>query len=220
VLAGYAGAQETGAIGRVKSSDKSALLRVKPSEKSSGQDISGYMFIIDSCPSSWCKVRVPFKDKQLLGWVRLDAIDIVAPATGKAARRSADLFPPVPNTTCDALTDQPILNVNLNRFKCSEGILSEGFERCTAEVLYDVQFYCDPPPGFSMSLRCELAYDYDVQEGSGVFPSRGTADERKSIYPLGRFDSGGMDIDVRLRSIFSPVVRVKPRDLSCRISQF
>lgn len=213
-------AQDLSAIGRIRSTEKSAILRSKPSEKSDGKDISALMFVIQSCSATWCKVRVPLKGSKLVGWVRRDAIEIVSGSIGNPYRRPADLFPRETSTACDALSPQPLLNVSLNRFKCSEGIFSEGFERCSAEVLYNVQFSCDPPPTLSVTLNCELSYEYDVQDGSMIFPSRATADERKYLYPLGRYDSGTMDIDVRLSSIFSPVVRVKPKDLSCRTSQF
>lgn len=68
-------------------------------------------------------------------------------------------------------------------------------------------------------LYCELSYE--TQTPDSYVSSRATADERTSLYLNGtKHDFGTLEMQIRLISIMSHIVRVKPLDLSCRVTSY
>jgi hypothetical protein len=120
---------------------------------------------------------------------------------------------------CTPLSPTPTLRARLESFKCTEGIMDSGFDRCRADIQYEIQYYCKPKATGFAELYCDLSYE--TQTTDGYFPMRSSTEERRSLYSNGaKYDSGFLEMSVRLNSIFSPVVRVKPLELSCRVSSY
>lgn len=125
----------------------------------------------------------------------------------------------IDSDACTPLSQRPTLRAQLNNFKCSEGILDSGFDRCTAIIDYEIQYYCKPKATSYAELYCELSYE--TQTPDSYVSSRATADERTSLYLNGtKHDFGTLEMQIRLISIMSPIVRVKPLDLSCRVTSY
>ncbi|MGE5465654.1 MAG: hypothetical protein ACM3RQ_00610 [Methanocella sp.] len=165
---------------------------------------SGQPLVARSVKGGWLSVGFLLGKEYKTGWVQ--ASDV------RLADTTQDIAGPS-REACNTYSANPRLTSSVGRFKCREGILDEGFERCDIEISYQVSTACIPDGSMFRTVYCEATLR--LTDADGMTSNR-SFDERQPVYITGD-TSGMLEIHARVSSLITPIVRARMTDASCRL---
>jgi hypothetical protein len=191
--------------------DRPVIVRESPSTSANALATlpRGTIVIVQNVDKGW--LRVGFLNsakKYAIGWVPLDSVSLVN------MPRNASTYGDDEAEVCNEATMRLSLTANVDSFRCRESIFASGYERCDIEVRYNIQGSCSPKSSVYKTINCTAELRTTDVEG---FTTRRSADESKSVYLYTSSDSGSLEINAQVSSLFTPIARVRLEGVDCRL---